>query len=119
MYGLSDGEVRRLVNESTFTPGGTSMGPRGESTQVMSAPVPRVRAHWPRSSAEALPDAMEAGPLDSDPELDPEAEFAALLAPDPATQKRDRLGPTGRPMPVFPDPQPLDRHGPAKVIAMG
>ena len=95
------------------------MGPRGESTQVMSAPVPRVRAHWPRSSAEVLPDAMmEAGPLDSDPELDPEAEFAALLAPDPATQKRDRLGPTGRAMPVFPDPQPVDRHGPAKVIAM-
>src|SRR5437879_13796025 len=116
MYGLSDGEVRRLVNESTFTPGGAPAGPRGESTQVMSATVPRVRAHWPRSSAQAFPDAMaEAGPLDSDPELDPEAEFAALLAPDPATQKRDRLGPTGRAMPVFPDPPPVERHGPAKV----
>jgi chromosome partitioning protein len=27
-------------------------------------------------------------------------------------------GPTGRPMPVFPVPAPLDRHGPARVIAM-
>ncbi len=28
------------------------------------------------------------------------------------------LGPTGRPMPRFPEPPPLSRHGPAKVIAM-
>jgi chromosome partitioning protein len=92
--------------------------------------MPRVRAQWPRAGGYGLgapdpaPDpaevaaAMEAGPLDSDPELDPEAEFAALLAPDAATQKRDRLGPTGRPMPAFPTPEPIDRHGPAKVIAM-
>ncbi len=29
-----------------------------------------------------------------------------------------RLGPTGRPMVKFPDPAPLDRHGPARVVAM-
>src|SRR5205085_5035969 len=28
------------------------------------------------------------------------------------------LGPTGRPMPNFPIPQPLASHGPARVIAM-
>ncbi|WP_407568126.1 ParA family protein [Arsenicicoccus dermatophilus] len=28
------------------------------------------------------------------------------------------LGPTGRPMPEFPQPQPLTSHGPARVIAM-
>ena len=28
------------------------------------------------------------------------------------------LGPTGRPMPYLPTPQPLERHGPARVIAM-
>jgi chromosome partitioning protein len=60
----------------------------------------------------------EAGPLDSDPEVDPDSELAALLAPDPATQKRDHVGPTGRTMPRFPDPVRLDGHGPAKVIAM-
>src|SRR5487761_672498 len=28
------------------------------------------------------------------------------------------IGPTGRPMPVFPDPEPLVRHGPARVAAV-
>ncbi len=28
------------------------------------------------------------------------------------------LGPTGRPMPVLPDPRPLTEHGPARVISM-
>jgi chromosome partitioning protein len=28
------------------------------------------------------------------------------------------IGPTGRPLPVFPDPKPLTEHGPARVIAM-
>ncbi|MEP6463583.1 MAG: ParA family protein [Frankiaceae bacterium] len=28
------------------------------------------------------------------------------------------LGPTGRPLPVFPEPKPVDRHGPAWVLAM-
>jgi chromosome partitioning protein len=29
-----------------------------------------------------------------------------------------KLGPTGRPTPVFPEPPALERHGPARVIAM-
>jgi chromosome partitioning protein len=28
------------------------------------------------------------------------------------------LGPTGRPRPFFPDPEPLDEHGPARIIAI-
>jgi chromosome partitioning protein len=28
------------------------------------------------------------------------------------------IGPTGRPMPVFPEPQPLTNHGPARVVSM-
>ena len=28
------------------------------------------------------------------------------------------LGPTGRPLPELPDPRPLDRHGPARVISL-
>jgi chromosome partitioning protein len=97
--------------------------PTGRLAADTGPPLPRVRAQWPRGG-HSVPDtmetdaAMEVGPLDSDPELDPEAEFAALLAPDPATMKRERLGPTGRPLPTFPTPEPLDRHGPAKVIAM-
>jgi chromosome partitioning protein len=29
-----------------------------------------------------------------------------------------QLGPTGRPLPVFPEPLPLTGHGPARIIAM-
>jgi len=29
-----------------------------------------------------------------------------------------RTGPTGRPLPVFPNPKPLARHGPARVVAV-
>jgi chromosome partitioning protein len=35
-----------------------------------------------------------------------------------ATRTEPELGPTGRPMPVIPEPAPVQRHGNAKVIAM-
>src|SRR6266567_7462826 len=37
-----------------------------------------------------------------------------------STNKRSatELGPTGRPLPRLPDPAPLDRHGPARVVAV-
>jgi chromosome partitioning protein len=38
--------------------------------------------------------------------------------PGTETAGTGQLGPTGRPMPVFPDPPALDGHGPARVIAM-
>src|ERR1700704_6966368 len=28
------------------------------------------------------------------------------------------IGPTGRPLPVFPEPEPLVSHGPARVVAV-
>ncbi len=31
---------------------------------------------------------------------------------------RGKLGPTGRPLPVWPEPQPVENHGPAMIIAM-
>jgi len=45
------------------------------------------------------------------------------LAEDPvfggdAPAPSSKLGPTGRPLPVFPEPPPLDHHGPATIIAM-
>ena len=39
---------------------------------------------------------------------------ASRMSEAPATE----LGPTGRPMPVFPDPEPLEGHGPARVVAV-
>jgi chromosome partitioning protein len=45
-----------------------------------------------------------------------EAALAAAIATDP----RDAapLGPTRRPVPTFPDPPPLDEHGPARVVSV-
>jgi len=45
----------------------------------------------------------------SDPTQDPDVEEAAV---------ETLPGPTGRPPLVLPDPPPLDRHGPARIIAM-
>jgi chromosome partitioning protein len=42
---------------------------------------------------------------------------AAPVTYDPSTAGRP-MGPTGRPMPLFPDPPPRDRHGPARIISM-
>ncbi|WP_435834281.1 ParA family protein, partial [Streptomyces albidoflavus] len=55
---------------------------------------------------------------DPDAEYEPDPEYAATLAPDAARQRRERIGPTGRPLPYFPIPGPLNDHGPAKIIAM-
>ncbi|MEU9284694.1 ParA family protein [Streptomyces sp. NPDC048275] len=55
---------------------------------------------------------------DPDAEYEPDPEYAATLAPDAARQRRERVGPTGRPLPYFPIPGPLTDHGPATIIAM-
>ena len=39
-------------------------------------------------------------------------------APEVVRPKAEEIGPTGRPLPVFPEPKPLLRHGPARVVAM-
>ena len=39
---------------------------------------------------------------------------ASPMSEAPATE----LGPTGRPIPVFPDPEPLEVHGPARIVAV-
>jgi chromosome partitioning protein len=43
------------------------------------------------------------------------AEDTIFGGDSPASSK---LGPTGRPLPTFPEPPPLEQHGPATVIAM-
>jgi len=40
------------------------------------------------------------------------------IGPDEDVPSGGGLGPTGRPMPDFPEPPPLSSHGPARVIAM-
>jgi chromosome partitioning protein len=46
------------------------------------------------------------------PEID---EVLAVMGPD---DELLAIGPTGRPMPVFPEPPAITQHGPARVIAM-
>src|SRR6266498_925378 len=43
---------------------------------------------------------------------------AAVAASRTMDYKHGTLGPTGRPLPVFPDPAPLLSHGPARVVAV-
>jgi chromosome partitioning protein len=40
--------------------------------------------------------------------------FSAAIEADPSRE----LGPTQRPIPVFPDPEPLEAHGPARIVAV-
>jgi chromosome partitioning protein len=76
----------------------------------MREPVPFVRQGVEEDSAPA-PEAVDAavGVVVEEPEVVLEA------SPEPDEVV---LGPTGRPMPVFPDPKPLTSHGPARVISM-
>ncbi|MQA01321.1 MAG: AAA family ATPase [Streptosporangiales bacterium] len=39
-------------------------------------------------------------------------------AEDDKPHKSTRTGPTGRPMPKFPDPPPLTQHGPARIVSL-
>ncbi len=53
------------------------------------------------------------------PAAPPAQEAAPEAAPPAAPVASDLpLGPTGRPMPVLPDPKPVTEHGPARVISM-
>ncbi|MFJ7156803.1 ParA family protein [Streptomyces sp. NPDC101118] len=136
------------MNESTFAPGGGQAGgsARGQGPAgleaVGSVAVRTFANHQhmttPQKSMDGLDVNSMAGDLsgreptgfadydevpeghfyDPDAEYEPDPEYAATLAPDAARQRRERIGPTGRPLPYFPIPGPLTDHGPAKIIAM-
>ncbi|MFD5147808.1 ParA family protein [Streptomyces sp. NPDC058401] len=136
------------MNESTFAPGGgraggpaRGQGPAGIEA-VGSVAVRTFANHQhmttPQKSMDGLDVNSRAGDLsgdkpvgfadyeqvpeghfyDPDAEYEPDPEYAATLAPDAARQRRERIGPTGRPLPYFPIPGPLTDHGPATIIAM-
>ncbi|MEQ6902144.1 ParA family protein [Nocardioides sp. YIM 152588] len=44
--------------------------------------------------------------------------FTAPESADPAPKPKGQLGPTGRPIPVLRDPEPIAEHGNARVISM-
>jgi chromosome partitioning protein len=59
---------------------------------------------WPRGGSKLLTSAQHAA----------EKVLAAAIEMDP----RRSLGPTRRPVPSFPDPEPLSEHGPARIVAV-
>ena len=73
-------------------------------------------------------DAPVEGPFAAPPVAAPAPSFlepdpAAAEVPIPAAAAEEpgeapKLGPTGRPLPEFPEPPPLDSHGPARILAM-
>jgi chromosome partitioning protein len=97
--------------------------PNSDPTTASAAP------DQPESAAPAGPPGTEyaapAGPpgthlsdaesTDASPTAPPAPEDAERI---PQTATGDKLGPTGRPLPQFPEPAPLTSHGPARVFAM-
>jgi chromosome partitioning protein len=64
-----------------------------------------------------LPEASVAAPAPDTTPGSPEAEPPPPLDISAASSSRP-IGPTGRPMPAFPEPEPRETHGPARIIAM-
>ena len=72
--------------------------------------------------------------MSTPPLLDPEGRTAAVAAalsgesgkapdqasaaPTPGPTEGPTIGPTGRPLPQLPEPEPLERHGPAQILAL-
>ncbi|GAB3469096.1 hypothetical protein GCM10027519_40960 [Kineococcus endophyticus] len=84
-----------------------------------AAPVASVGTPAPEPAPERV-----AAPVAQEPVAQtPVAQAPAETAPEPRNVQEEielgpQNGPTGRPVPVFPVPAPLDRHGPARVISM-
>src|SRR4051794_34734030 len=48
----------------------------------------------------------------------PESGAESMLSAAIATESTGALGPTKRPVPTFPEPQPLLEHGPARIVSV-
>jgi chromosome partitioning protein len=78
----------------------------------------------PRAGIPGIPDVqMDAPAIRTEvaeplPFARPEPVAQAAPAAPATVDGTPKLGPTGRPMPVLPDPRPVTEHGPARVISM-
>jgi chromosome partitioning protein len=59
---------------------------------------------------------VAAGTSVEDAPLEVSVDASAVAATAPTSGRP--IGPTGRPMPVFPEPAALEKHGPARIVAM-
>jgi chromosome partitioning protein len=87
-----------------------------ESDHVPAAtPAPEPAAAIPE------PDTSPTSPIHVPPTAVPDGPASPVEPPGPAEPiepPAPKLGPTGRPVREFPDPPPLDHHGPARILAM-
>ena len=88
-------------------PAPSTIDPSPGADEHVSQPLPFERPAAPEAALDPVLDPAPAAERGPEPEPEPERE------PEPVV-----LGPTGRPMPVFPDPQPVTVHGQARVISM-
>ncbi|MDQ1601811.1 MAG: chromosome partitioning protein, partial [Actinomycetota bacterium] len=101
------------------------MPPDGPAPDHVAPPVPAVELPPPHAephadvrppaeapaAAEAEAEAPAAAEVTAAETAAAEADAAGSIAPRP-------IGPTGRPMPLIPEPSPRETHGPARIIAM-
>jgi chromosome partitioning protein len=72
---------------------------------------------WPEPPVQGWSEPTEPAPVV--PFAPPEPEPAAFDTGPPLIEAQPTpLGPTGRPLPHIPEPPPLERHGPARVLAV-
>ena len=75
----------------------------------------------PAAPAAASSTELAPGPIAPAAEPAPESSPEPALEPAPepvAAAEPPKLGPTLRPVVVFPEPPPLERHGPARILSM-
>ena len=85
------------------------MPPDGPAPDHVAPPVPAVELPPPHTGVHAdIPEAAEA-PVAAETPAEADATESRAHRP---------MGPTGRPMPLFPEPAPRETHGPARIIAM-
>ena len=83
---------------------------------------------YPAQPAPQAPEQRQVEPAEPDhqaphvPAVEIDAPVAASstapVAPPVAGAPQRPIGPTGRPMPLFPEPAPRETHGPARIVAM-
>jgi len=89
---------------------------RGHSGSNAPAMPPKVASRPPVPREDAHPATRH-----HLPSVEPDGDGLVTTVPvatAPIAEPAPELGPTGRPQPEFPDPQPLTVHGHARVIAM-
>jgi len=94
---------------------------RGHSGSDAPAMPPRVPSPAPVPTEEAHPPMSQPLPFVRPDQQHDEPLVTTVTATEPLLESEPEpaaLGPTGRPMPEFPDPKPLTSHGHARVISM-